>query len=127
MGRKSLLSSLEKRDLLNQSAVSIDKLLDWGALFESEGLINDAVDFFQRADSVEDLERLLAQVVEEGDTFLYGRILKALNREATSQDWAAIAARAEELGKQAYAREALKRAGLETEVAAEEALPTERQ
>lgn len=116
-----MLNCLEKRELLNQSAVSIDKLLDWGALHEESGLINDAVSFYERAGAVEQLEALMETAVAEGDAFLYGRILKALGREVPAETWIALGKRAEELGKLAYAAQAFKKGGLKTEESAEAA------
>ena len=114
MGKTNLLSCLEKRDLLIQSAVSIDKLLQWAEVYEEAGQINDAIDFYERANAAEPLEKLLAIAHEEGDAFVYGRILKALNREATPQEWISLGEKAAEIEKHAYAKEAFKRAGLQT-------------
>jgi len=126
MARSSLLSCLEKRDLLNQSAVSIDKLLDWGSRYEEAGQLNDAVDFYDRAKASEQLEKLMPRVCAEGDAFLYGRILKALDREAPPQDWLELGEKAKQLGKMAYARDAFSKAGrqwAEDEPAGEEQGP----
>lgn len=113
MGKTGLLTCLEKRDLLNRSAVSVDQLLKWGRLYEEEGLINDAIDFYEKANSTESLENLLSLSLSEGDTFNYTRILKALGRQAPADEWISIGKRAAELGKDAFAREAFKRGGLE--------------
>jgi hypothetical protein len=115
VGKANLLACLEKRDLLNQSAVSVGELLEWGARYEEEGLLSDAVEFYERASSAEHLERLLLLAREEGDAFLYGRILKALGRESAPEEWIALGRKAEELGKEAYARQAFNRGGLEPE------------
>ncbi len=113
MARSNLLSCLEKNELLNQKAVSIDKLLDWGKRHEESGLINDAIDFYERAGAPERLEAMLEIVRDEGDAFLYGRILRSLGRDAPAADWIAVGEKARELGKEAYAREAFKRGGLQ--------------
>jgi hypothetical protein len=111
---KNLLSSLEKRDLLNQSAVSADQLQMWGSRYEEEGFVNDAIDFYERADFKSGLENLISRAMEDGDAFLFGRILKALGREAEPLQWIALAKKATELGKTAFAREAYKKSGTET-------------
>ncbi len=113
MARSNLLTCLEKRDLLNQAAVSVDKLTDFGERYEESGMLNDAVDFYEKASAVEPLERLLLAAREQGDAFLYGRILRALDREAPKEEWIAVGEKAQELGKLAYAREAFKRGGRE--------------
>jgi hypothetical protein len=114
VARTNLLSCLEKRDLLNQSAVSIGKLVEWGSVYEEAGQINDAVDFYVRANAADHLERLLGAAGEEGDAFIFGRILKALNREATPEEWKSLGEKASERGKHTFAKEAFKRGGIET-------------
>ncbi len=113
MARSNLLSCLEKRDLLNRSAVSVDKMLEWGVRFEEAGLLNDAVDFYEKAKAVDPLENLLKRVREEGDSFLYGRILKALGREASALEWISIGEKATQLGKHLLAGEAFRKGGRE--------------
>lgn len=119
MGKSDLLTCLEKRDMLNRSAVSVDQLLKWGRLYEEEGLINDAIDFYEKANSSESLENLLSLSLVEGDAFNYARIMKALGRQAPADEWIALGKRAAELGKDAFAREAFKRGGLQTAEIAE--------
>lgn len=113
MARNNLLGCLEKRDLLNRSAVSVDKMLEWGMRYEEAGLINDAVDFYEKAKAAEPLGKLLEKVREEGDAFLYGRVLKALGREASPKEWIAVGEKAAGLGKTLPAREAFRRGGVE--------------
>ncbi len=113
MEKSRLLSCLEKRDMLNRSAVSVDQLLKWGRRYEEEGLINDAIDFYEKANSSESLENLLSLSLREGDAFNYTRIMKALGRQAPADEWISIGKRAAELGKDAFAREAFKRGDLE--------------
>jgi len=106
------LSCLEKRDLLNQPAVSVDKLLHWGRVFEEAEMVSDALDFFEKADSREDLLRLFARAREEGDLFLFRRLAKILGHEPTSDEWLSLARRAEDAGKTVFASEALRSGGL---------------
>ncbi len=119
MEKSSLLSCLEKRDLLNRSAISVDQLITWGKMYEEEGLVNDAIDFYERANSSESLEKVLQEAHMEGDAFLYARILKILNRQASAQEWISLGEKARELGKDAFAREAFKRGGVEEAEVAE--------
>ncbi len=111
MSRQEILSCLEKRDLLNQPAVAVDKLLHWGRVFEEAEMLSDALDFFEKADSRDDLLRLFARAREEGDLFLFRRLAKALNHEPTSDEWLSLARRAEEIGKTAFALEAYRSGG----------------
>lgn len=114
MARSNLLSCLEKRDMLNQSEIAEDKLSDWGERYEEADMLSDAVDFYEKADAAEPLERLLKVAHEQGDAFLYGRILRALGREGSKEEWAALGEKARDLGKLAYAREAFTKGGVET-------------
>ena len=57
--------------------------------------------------------------LREGDAFNYARIMKALGRQAPAEEWISLGKRAAELGKDAFAREAFKRGGLETAEIAE--------
>jgi hypothetical protein len=110
---------LKKRDLLNRPTVSVDQLLKWGNIFEEEGLINDAIDFYVKAEALEPLEKLLPLAQQEGDIFVYARIVRALGREVTAGEWISLGKRAAELGKDAFAREAFKRGGVDTAQEAE--------
>jgi len=69
MARTELLGCLEKRDLLNESVVSVDKLLEWGRRYEEAGFVYDAVDFYEKAGAGDELKRLLAAAKEEGTCF----------------------------------------------------------
>jgi hypothetical protein len=106
MPRSGDLGCLDKRDLLNQSAVSIDALVMWGRSFEEEDLIYDAIDFYDKANAKDDLKRLLDKAVEEGNVFLFKRLCRVVGKEATSDQWLSLARRAEELGLDAFAAEA---------------------
>ncbi len=117
--KSRLLTCLEKRDMLNRSAVSVDQLLKWGRLYEEEWQINDAIDFYEKANSSKSLEDLLSLSFREGDAFNYARIMKVLGRQAPAEEWISLGKRAAELGKDAFAREAFKRGGLETAEIAE--------
>ncbi len=119
MGKSDLLTCLEKRDMLNRPAVSAAQLLKWGRRYEEEGLINDAIDFYEKAGSSESLENLFDLALREGDAFIYARVMKALGRQAPADEWICLGKKAAELGKDAFAREAFKRGGMETAEIAE--------
>lgn len=102
------MSCLAKRDLLNQSVVSVENLLSRGERYEEFGLLHDAVDFYEKANATDALLRMLKIVQEEGDAFLFKRINRILNREPDQSEWLVLAEQAERLGKQAFAAEALR-------------------
>ena len=119
MGKHNLLGCLEKRDMLNRPSVPVDELVEWGEIFEEQELINDAIDFYMKAGSSEALEKLFPLAYQEGDIFVYARLAKALGRQVAAEEWISLGKRAAELGKDAYAREAFKKGGVETEQEAE--------
>lgn len=116
--KRGILNCLEKRDLLNQSAVSVEMLREWGERFEQSGMLYDAVDFFKKAYANEALERLLDTAREDGDLFLYQKIAKILKIDPSRDEWISLGTRAEELGKTAFARQAYRLAGIETSAGA---------
>ena len=113
MGLTDLLPCFEKRDLLNQPSASVERLVEWGRRFEDREMWSDAVDFYMKADAREELNRLLGLMREEGDTFLFGRVCKALGYEPSSAEWLAVAEEAERRGKHFLAAQARRKAGIE--------------
>jgi hypothetical protein len=61
--------------------------------------------------AVEEMKRLLSQALEEGDYFLFTRLCRAMEYEPGAEELAALARRAEELGKFAYAIGAYRQGG----------------
>lgn len=113
MLKGSGLNCLDKRDLLNQHAASVETLLRWGSTFEESALFHDAVDFYQKAGAHEPLKRLLDLAMEEGDLFLFKRVCKALGVEPDVGQWRQLGERAKLHGKLLFAAEAFGHAGLE--------------
>lgn len=110
MADKKLMGCMEKRDLLNQSAVSVESMRTWGERYEEAGLLSDAVDFYEKAKATDALERLRGNALGEGDFFLFGRLSRILGHDPTPQEWMELASRAEKAGKQAFAAQALLKA-----------------
>lgn len=100
------MSCLEKRSLLNRSAVSVDELIAGGRFYEEQGLVHDAVDFYERAEATEELQRLIDSALEDGDFFLFNRLNRLLKRSPREDEWRRLAMRAKELGKDGFAEQA---------------------
>ena len=113
MLKGSGMSCLEKRDLLNQHAVSVESLLRWGGSHENDELFHDAIDFYEKAGAREPLKRLMEQGLEEGDVFLFKRACRALQIEPDADQWRAVGERARSLGKLLFAAEAFRHGGVE--------------
>lgn len=111
MAKKDFLSCLEKRDLMSQTAASTDTLLHWAEKYEQEGRVADAIDFYTKAGARDALSRLLDRARDEGDLFLMRRLHQALGSVAHTEEWLALARKAEELGKFAFAAEAYRLGG----------------
>lgn len=111
MARRGNLNCLEKRDLLNQSAASVESLMKWGEHYESMGLVHDAVDFYAKANAREVLERLLENELKDCDVFLIRRLSRFLNREVNREEWLDVAKRSEEQEKFRFAAEAYRLGG----------------
>jgi hypothetical protein len=113
MAKKYDLSSLEKRDLLNETAVSLDALVSWGEHYEEVGSLYDAVDFYEKAGQTDALSRVLLKAREAGNVFLVNRICRITGYEPGKEEWISLAECAKELGKLTFAAEAYRHAGVE--------------
>jgi hypothetical protein len=113
MADNNQLSCLAKRDLLNEQSASVEVLLSWAQRFVELELLPDAVDFYEKAGVKDQLRELLKVVQEEGDAFLFKRINRCLGREPEQREWLLLAGYAEQMGKEAFAAEALRQAGME--------------
>jgi hypothetical protein len=113
MPNNDLLSCLEKRDLLNQPAASVDGLVQWGDRYLDAGFVHDALDFYEKAGAMEALAPILQAAQSEGDAFLLRRVCAVLGRQPTSNEWLAVAEQAERLHKQRFACKAYEAAGAE--------------
>jgi len=113
VAKKYDLSSLEKRDLLNETAVSLDTLLSWGEHYEEVGSLYDAVDFYEKAGGADALARLRLKAKDAGNVFLFHRICRITGYEAGRDEWILLADSAKELGKLTFAAEAYRLGGVE--------------
>lgn len=107
------LSCLAKRDLLNEQSAAADVLLSWARHFAEREMLPDAVDFYEKAGAKDQLQELLKVAMEDGDVFLFKRINRCLGREPEQREWLRLAGHAQQLGKDAYAAQALRQAGVE--------------
>lgn len=111
MPKKVDLSCLEKREMLNDAGASSAMLLSWGEHYEEVGSLYDAVDFYEKAEARDALSRLLGRAREEGNVFLFRRLVRLLGLDPGLDELTALARRAEELGKLAFAAEATRLSG----------------
>ncbi len=115
MKNKKSLGCMDKRNILNQPVVSADLLKSWGDRFFEMACWNDAIDFYEKINERQALESILQVAREEGDLFLFNRVNRVLDLEPEPKDLVELAEQARKLGKERFASEALKQAGVEVE------------
>jgi hypothetical protein len=111
---KGMPNCLKKRRLLNEKELSPNLCREYGEKFLALGWWEDALEFFQKGNHQEGLEKIKAHCLESGDAYLLGRIMKEGNPDL----WRRVAEKALELGKINFARRALEMAGDKEKAAA---------
>jgi hypothetical protein len=104
---------LKKRRLLNEKGLSPDLCREYGEKFLALEWYEDALEFFQKGNYQEGLDKIKAHCLETGDAFLLARLGKDWGPDL----WRQVAEKALALGKVQFARRALEMAG-DTEKAA---------
>jgi len=103
---------------LRQKLLYVDKvnpkdLQNYGDLFFEEGRLSDALDFYQKANHNDGLQKIKAAAFNSGDVMLWKQAAKVLNLELKPADWESIGQKAIELKKYSFAQHALKEASNE--------------
>jgi hypothetical protein len=99
-----------KQKTLYVDKVNPEALKSYGDLFFDEGNFSDALDFYQKANYTEGLQKIKNAALGSGDVMLFQRAAKMLNMELKSTDWEGIAQKAIALKKYLFARHALENA-----------------
>lgn len=103
-GRLKLLGYLEKRKILYSEQPSKERLKTLGDLYLEEGYLDDALDFYLKADEQMSLERLKTRAIETGDASILVRLQNSSKIDVTKEDWQRAGEKAEELGKETCAQ-----------------------
>ena len=103
---------------LKQKILYIDKvnphvLQNYGDLFLEEGLLSDALDFYQKANENSGMQKIKDISFDRGDVMLFQQAARALHLELKPVDWEGIGQKAIGLKKYFFARHALERANNE--------------
>ena len=106
----------EKRRFLYSDDVPVDEAIAVGRKFMDAERYSDALEFFDRARSHEDVCRVAEIAMDNGDTAIWRRCKRILGEEPDAPALVKLAVRAEELGKYSFAIEARRRLGDEEEV-----------
>jgi hypothetical protein len=98
-----------KQKILYLDKTSPNDLIQYGDLFLEAGAYSDALDFFQKSNHNEGIQKIKNIAFDSGDVMLFQRAAKALNLELSSIDWENVGKKAIELKKYVFARHALEK------------------
>jgi hypothetical protein len=98
-----------KQKILYLDKTSPNDLIHYGDLFFEAGGYSDSLDFFQKSNHTEGIQKIKNIAFESGDVMLFQRATKALNLELSSLDWENIGKKAMELKKYFFALHALEK------------------
>jgi hypothetical protein len=103
---------------LKQKILYIDKvnpnvLQNYGDMFLEEGLLSDALDFYQKANYNSGMQKIKDIAFDSGDVMLFQQATKALHMELRPADWESIGQKAIDFKKYFFAQHALEKANNE--------------
>ena len=105
-----------KREILYSDDVPVERVNEVGRQFMAAGLYNDALEFFDRSKSADDIQKVADIAFNEGDVAIWLRCKRILRQEPDEGSLEGIAGHAEAHGKLAFAIEAWRRLGKEEQV-----------
>ncbi len=94
---------MEKQKILYRDNTSLTELIAYGDKYLEVGRISDAIDFYQKANHIKGLEKIKDMTVADGDVMEFQHALKALNKNASIEEWNRIGKQALELKKYTFA------------------------
>jgi len=103
-GRLKLPGYLEKRKILYSGQPSKERLKTLGDLYLEGGHLDDALDFYLKADERVSLERLKTRAIETGDASILVRLQNSSKIDVTKEDWQRAGESALKLGKESCAQ-----------------------
>jgi hypothetical protein len=87
------------------------RLIAYGAAYEEEGRVHDALEFFWRARDQEGMKRIAQRAIAEGDFFLFRQATTYLGKKPERAELTSLMKNAEEHGKLSFALMAAREAG----------------
>ncbi len=112
---------LNKRGILYGPKTPLDTLIRVGNEFLESELYSDALDFFERAQHDEGVQRIKAHALKTGDTFLLSRLERFDAKLVAPEDWETAKEVAMKSGRASMSRFADKK--LHPEASEQESLP----
>jgi tetratricopeptide (TPR) repeat protein len=107
---KKLYDYRLKQKILYIDKVNPNVLQNYGDLFLEEGLLSDALDFYQKANYNSGMQKIKDIAFDKGDVMLFQQVAKALHLELKPVDWEGVGQKAIDLKKYFFAQHALKKA-----------------
>jgi hypothetical protein len=103
---------------LKQKILYIEKanpnvLQNYGDIFVEEGLLPDALEFYEKANYNSGMQKIKDIAFDRGDVMLFQQAAKALHLELKPADWENIGQKAIDLKKYLFAKHALEKANNE--------------
>jgi hypothetical protein len=96
---------MKRREVLHSKKITKEELIRIGDYFVNQGLYNEALDFYKKAESKQGLMDLKKIAILNGDAFLLFRLSKLLKKDKLSdEDWLNLAENAISQEKYSYAK-----------------------
>lgn len=109
-----MLGFFKKRGLLYSEQVQPEALKEHGLDLLGQGLLDDSLEFFIKAQDREGMEKVLEESRRVGDYFSFEAALKALGRVATREEWENLGETALKSGQLWFAYRAFEKADDQT-------------
>jgi hypothetical protein len=103
-----ILSCLKKRDLLHNPNIGDDELSQYGWEYLKQDRPVDALDFFEKAQNLEGIQRIREWSLEQGDPFLLQQASKMLKEQVPEASWRKVGEKAKAAGRHQQALTAFK-------------------
>lgn len=105
------LNCIQQRDLLAAKDTPPEIFRAYGEAYLQAGALDDAINFFQTCGDRAGMAEVKRLAIAQGNAHLLFRIADAIPDSVTEEDWWATATAAVQLGKEAYACQALAKLG----------------
>jgi len=103
-----ILSCLKKRNLLHNPNISSDELAQYGWEYLKQDRPVDALDFFEKAQNLEGIQRIREWSLEQGDPFLLQQTSKMLKEQVPEESWRKVGEKVLSTGRHQQALTAFK-------------------
>lgn len=111
MTSKTIPDALSRGHILYGGKASAAQISSVGRTLEEQGLLYDAMDFYEAGRDVDGVSRIEKAAQEEGNMFLLRRALKVLGKKLPRETWVRLAQEALKKGRQADAANFLEESG----------------